>query len=197
MASLNLKKKAWEEEESSDSDIKDNWDDSDEESEQESEEEVEQVQEEDEEPAPLSKRDIERNQIIDSDIQNTEDLFSGLNVTDVSFKNAFSNLNPKTEKDFDEFRKALVQKISKLGSQKNYPAFVNNFVKDLVAPLTDTEAAKVQRSVGVIVTEKQKAARNTAKTKKGAKKSVVTTVSKGKYDMDDYSNGYDDFDDFM
>ncbi|OMJ27676.1 hypothetical protein AYI69_g2878, partial [Smittium culicis] len=43
MASLNLKKKAWEEEESGDSDIKDNWDDSDEESEQESEEEVEQV----------------------------------------------------------------------------------------------------------------------------------------------------------
>ncbi|OLY84834.1 Eukaryotic translation initiation factor 3 subunit J [Smittium mucronatum] len=178
MSSAIPKKKIWEEDDSSDSDVK-------------AKDVVEEV------PVAISSRDVERQLVVDSDIQNAEDLFSGLNIKDVAFKNALTNPNPKTEAEFNQFRIALVEKISKLGTQKNYASFVNSFVKDLVAPLTDTEAAKVQRSVGVIVTEKQKTARNTAKTKKGSKKAVVTTVSKGRVEIDDYTNGYDDFDDFM
>ncbi|PVU93470.1 hypothetical protein BB559_003254 [Furculomyces boomerangus] len=168
-----VQKKKWDEEDESDEDVKDNWDDSEEESEASEEESGYEVLP----PPPKAPQPA----------KNPEP------------EEALSSMNPRTEAEFNDFRKALVDKILKSQNQRNFSNFVNQIVRDLCDPLNDVDVSRVNRTISALLSEKQRAAKNASKNKKkgGAKKAVVTAPPKGKLDTEDYTNGYDDFDDFM
>ncbi|KAI8325448.1 translation initiation factor eIF3 subunit [Martensiomyces pterosporus] len=134
---------------------------------------------------------------VESDLQNTEELFAGLTVKDTQINNALASLNPKTVAEFDEFQKALVERIQKSQTQRFYGQFLEKFIRELADPLKDVDIRKISSMLTTLANEKQRAARDAIKGKKKSKKAVVKAPPKDQMDMTDYSRGYDDFDDFM
>ncbi|PVV00351.1 hypothetical protein BB560_005272 [Smittium megazygosporum] len=201
------------EEESDDSDLKDNWDDSG----SESEEEVESVK-----PAPktipkpsepekklvsnppvISEKELQESLVVESDIQNAEDLFAGLTIKDVEFRNTILSSNPRSEEDFTNFGNIISNKIKSLKSSKHYTSFVPKFVSNVCDSLTDKEITQISRSLKSLAHEKQrlaKAAGKSAKKSTGKSKSavVVDDAPKGKLGKTYFDdNVYEAFDDFM
>ncbi|PVU95554.1 hypothetical protein BB561_001760 [Smittium simulii] len=175
-----------------DSDIKDNWDDSDSESEQE------------QAPAPVkpapkvtkkpilpkelpkaepiaSEKQAQRTLIVESDIQNTEDLFSGLNIKDVEFQDAITKMNPKTEPEFNQFAQIVATKIKRMSINKNYNSFVSKLIKDIADSLPEKEIGALGRALSSLSHEKQRLAKAAAKSSKKTKASVVPLISKISY----------------
>ncbi|KAJ1951936.1 Translation initiation factor 3 subunit J component [Linderina pennispora] len=151
----------------------------------------------DEEDIVSRKLQARRAQVA-SDLQNTEDLFAGLTVKDTQVADVLNTINPKTQAEFDEFRKALVERIQKTQSQRLYVSFLEGLIRELALPLKDVEVRKFSSVLTTLANEKQRAARDAAKgKKKGGKKAVVTAPPKEQLDMNDYSRDFDDFDDFM
>ncbi|CAG8732185.1 6003_t:CDS:2, partial [Funneliformis caledonium] len=81
--------------------------------------------------------------------------------------------NPKTKEDFEEFSKLLVDQIRKHEKQGLYVNFINDFIRELCAPLRDVDVRKFASKV----------------------KPALQTEKFDLYDTTDYGN-YDDFDDF-
>ncbi|KAJ1945861.1 Translation initiation factor 3 subunit J component [Linderina macrospora] len=151
----------------------------------------------DEEDIVSKKMQVRRAQV-ESDLQNTEDLFSGLTVKDTKVADVLSTINPKNQAEFDEFRKALVERIQKTQSHRMYVGFLESLIRDLALPLKDVDVRKFSSVLTTLANEKQRAARDAAKgKKKGGKKAVVKAPPKEQLDMNDYSRNFDDFDDFM
>ncbi|KAJ2160787.1 Translation initiation factor 3 subunit J component [Coemansia sp. RSA 552] len=150
------------------------------------------------EPEDAVERKLRERQLeIDGDLDVAEDLFSGLTVKDTQIKDGLQ-LNPKTQDEFDQFRAALVEKIQTSSDRKMYAKFLELLVRDLAGSLRDVEIRKMSSSLTALAGEKQKAARELAKGKKGGKKAVAMSgPPKEQLDTQDYSRGYDDFDDFM
>ncbi|ORX71479.1 translation initiation factor eIF3 subunit [Linderina pennispora] len=212
---VKVPKKKWDdEEEDSDSSAPDNWDNSSDESESGGRRQVQadsgaereakkkellgsDDSEVDEEDIVSRKLQARRAQVA-SDLQNTEDLFAGLTVKDTQVADVLNTINPKTQAEFDEFRKALVERIQKTQSQRLYVSFLEGLIRELALPLKDVEVRKFSSVLTTLANEKQRAARDAAKgKKKGGKKAVVTAPPKEQLDMNDYSRDFDDFDDFM
>ncbi|KAJ1960001.1 Translation initiation factor 3 subunit J component [Dipsacomyces acuminosporus] len=135
---------------------------------------------------------------VESDLQNTEELFAGLTVKDTRINNTLASLNPKTAEEFDEFQKVLIERIQKSQTQRYYMQFLEKFIRELADPLKDVDIRKISSILTTLANEKQRAARDALKGgKKKNKKALVKAPPKEQLDMTDYSRGYDDFDDFM
>ncbi|KAJ1643013.1 Translation initiation factor 3 subunit J component [Coemansia asiatica] len=225
MEELHGRKKTWaEEEKDSDSSIPSEWDDSEEEESEEEEKlapkakaapaatpkekpaatataaaaSKKDVDDDDGENDAVSKkmRDLQLQQ--ESDLVNAEELFSGLTVKDTKMKDVLTTINPKTQADFDEFQKALVQRIEKAQNSRYYNQFLEKLIRELSTPLKDIDVRKIASSLTTLANEKQRAAREATKPKKKNKKAAIVAPPKDEMDLVDYSNqDYDEFDDFM
>ncbi|KAJ2556238.1 Translation initiation factor 3 subunit J component [Coemansia sp. RSA 1933] len=145
----------------------------------------------------LTTTERERMRQVESDMQNTDDLFAGLTVKDAEINKTIVNMNPKTQADFDQFQKALVERIQKCQANRAYVPFLEKFIRELALPLKDVDVRKFASTLTSLANEKQRAGRDTKTKKKSGKKAAVVAAPKNQVDMTDYSNGYDDFDDFM
>ncbi|KAJ2636468.1 Translation initiation factor 3 subunit J component [Coemansia sp. RSA 1286] len=209
-------KKKWEEEEedSDGSSVLSDWDKSEDESEEEEEQKpapkakaapapkakvnmASSAMAEEEDDA-VSKKIRDRQLQQKADLENAEELFAGLTIKDTGMNNVLATINPKSQDDFDEFQKALVQRIQKAQNSRLYNQFLEKLIRELVEPLKDIEVRKISSTLISLANEKQRAAREASKPKKKNKKATIAAPPKNKIDMADYSNqAYDDFDDFM
>ncbi|KAJ2834431.1 Translation initiation factor 3 subunit J component [Coemansia furcata] len=154
---------------------------------------------EDSEEDDESRRARERRQQQESDASNVDSLFEGLTVKDTKIKDVLTALIPKTEAEFDELQTALVDRIQKSQSHRLYTQFLEKLIRELALPLKDVDMRKFASTLTTLANEKQRIVRDASKKKKTTSKkaAVVTSTPKAKMDMNDYSNAYDEFDDFM
>ncbi|RKP39923.1 eukaryotic translation initiation factor 3 subunit J, partial [Dimargaris cristalligena] len=149
----------------------------------------------------VARRQAERNRELNADAENAADLFSGMTIKDQKFRDDLASLNPRTKDDFDQFRKLLVERITSYQNQRYYSTFVDSFARDICVPMSDMDVRKAASSLSSLANDKQKAARDAAKgkkkTKKPAAKVQAAPAKSTQLDTTDYSNNYDDFDDFM
>ncbi|KAJ2488379.1 Translation initiation factor 3 subunit J component [Coemansia sp. RSA 2050] len=146
-----------------------------------------------------SRKMRERQLQLESDANNVDDLFAGLTVKDVKNRDVLTALMPKTEAEFDELQTALVERIQKSQNHRLYVQFLEKLIRQLALPLKDVDMRKFASTLTTLANEKQRMVRDASKKKKNTSKkaSVVTSTPKAKVDMNDYSNAYDEYDDFM
>ncbi|KAF9939493.1 Translation initiation factor 3 subunit J component [Mortierella antarctica] len=165
-------------------------------------EKIAQIPENETEEEKFERRQREKNAIIESDIANAADLFSGVKVTDgvVTAASALETMKPKTKEQFNEFTTELVNLIQKHEKQGLYASFLEGLIRELASGVRDVDVRKYASTLTTLANEKQKAAKEALKSKKkgSAKPSLVAAKVTSTVDTRDYSNDYnDDFDDFM
>ncbi|KAF9978520.1 Translation initiation factor 3 subunit J component [Actinomortierella ambigua] len=152
----------------------------------------------------FERRLREKNAIIESDIANAADMFSGVKVSgDGGSSSTLESMKPKTKDEFAEFTKELVALIQKHERQGLYVSFLESLMRELAMGVSrDTDVRKFASTLTTIANEKQKAAREASKTKKkggAAKPSLAAASAKTSnlVDTRNYDDAYDEFDDFM
>ncbi|KAJ2679729.1 Translation initiation factor 3 subunit J component [Coemansia spiralis] len=146
----------------------------------------------------LSTKERDQLRQVEADMQNTDELFAGLTIKDAEMNKTIVNANPKSQEEFDEFQKALAERIQKYQNNRMYVQFLDKFIRELALPLKDVDVRKFVSTLTALANEKQKASRDMNKSKKKSnKKTAVAAAPKNQLDMNDYSNAYDDYDDFM
>jgi len=108
-------------------------------------------------------------------------------------------MNPQTPSEFEEFSKALLEKLSTLESSEFYQDFAENFVKGLCTSLNVPTLKKLKGHVDAFHSAKLKEERaNANKAKKGKPvKSSLKFDTDSQYMSGTAAGGYDDMDDFM
>ncbi|KAL8293069.1 hypothetical protein RQP46_000763 [Phenoliferia psychrophenolica] len=149
---------------------------------------------------PQARKAREKAAILKADMANASDLMGGLNLGEPDLL----SMRCQTGGDFDELAAALAERLlSKHGDKPLYAKFVENFVKQLCAPLSDQDVKRAATGLTTLANEKQKAAKDAAggKKKKGAAKpglGASKTVGSGRADTSLYEETLDDdYDDFM
>ncbi|KAF9437387.1 Translation initiation factor 3 subunit J component [Entomortierella beljakovae] len=159
------------------------------------------IEREETEEEKLERRQREKNAIIESDIANASDLFSGIKVTDgvVTVASGLETMKPKTKDQFNEFTNELVALIQKHEKQGLYVSFLEGLIRELAQGCRDVDVRKFSSTLTTLANEKQKAAKEASKTKKkgSSKPSLIAAKTNTAADTRDYSNDYDEFDDFM
>ncbi|KAI8600540.1 translation initiation factor eIF3 subunit [Dissophora ornata] len=159
------------------------------------------VPENETEEEKFERRQREKNAIIESDIANAADLFSGVRVTDgvVAAASKLETMKPKTKDQFTEFATELVTLIQKHEQQGLYASFLEGLFRELAQGCRDVDVRKFSSTLTTLANEKQKAAKDAVKNKKkgSSKPSLVAAKVNTTVDTKDYSNDYDEFDDFM
>ncbi|KAF9916591.1 Translation initiation factor 3 subunit J component [Linnemannia zychae] len=160
------------------------------------------VPERETEEEKFERRQRERNAIIESDIANAADLFSGVKVSGgvVTAASELETMKPRTKDQFNEFTNLLVALIQKHEKQGLYVSFLEGLFRELAQGTRDVDVRKFASTLTTLANEKQKAAKDALKSKKkGSNKPslVATKVAANDLDTRDYSNDYDEFDDFM
>lgn len=158
---------------------------------------LQEIQNEKEETA-LERKQREQQAIVESDMDNTKDLFGGgiadVPIIPVADDSSFNKL-PKIRAEFLPYSDLLADKILELGQSPHYPILVENLVKKILQPCSAEVSRRVNTAVTAIVNEKQRAAKESQKKKKNSGKTFL------KVGADDqtksYDNSYDDFEDFM
>jgi len=130
------------------------------------------------------------NEQLEADLENAQDLFSGMAVKGGT--NAFEHLNPSTAKEFDELKDIIIKKFSGFQGQL-YSNFIENLIREISIDLDLDDSKRLVSTLNAMINEKQKSIKD-AKKKKSSKKGI--TVIKG-LDTTNYDDVYDDFDDFM
>ncbi|KAF9902569.1 Translation initiation factor 3 subunit J component [Linnemannia zychae] len=160
------------------------------------------VPERETEEEKFERRIREKNAIIEADIANAADLFSGVKVTDgvVTAASELETFKPKTKDQFNEYTTMLVNVIQKHEKQGLYVSFLEGLIRELAQGTRDVDVRKFASTLTTLANEKQKAAKDALKSKKkGSNKPSLTAtkVAATTVDTRDYSNDYDEFDDFM
>ncbi|KAG0225771.1 Translation initiation factor 3 subunit J component [Actinomortierella wolfii] len=153
----------------------------------------------------FERRQREKNAMIESDIANAADLFSGVKLSTEGTATGASKIEtmkPKTKDEFSEFTKELVAIIQKHEKQGLYVSFLEGLFRELaIGVARDTDVRKFASTLTTIANEKQKAAKEASKTKKkGANKPSLAAASaktSNLVDTRNYDDAYDEFDDFM
>ncbi|KAJ3052391.1 Eukaryotic translation initiation factor 3 subunit J [Rhizophlyctis rosea] len=155
------------------------------------------AEEEDDYETPEEKKARLRKQVMEADFENTKALF-GVSTPAPTAASKIESSNPSTKPEFDEYIKVVMEKFSSFEKSPQYSYFVENLLRDLLVPLNVDDTRRISSSITAMVNEKQKAAKDAGKKKKGAvgKKSNLQTGPKG-LDTTNYDDTYDDFDDFM
>ncbi|KAG0338270.1 Translation initiation factor 3 subunit J component, partial [Podila humilis] len=126
------------------------------------------VPERETEEEKFERRQREKNAIIESDIANAADLFSGLKTTGgvVTAASSLETMKPKTKDQFNEFTTELVTLIQKHQSQGLYASFLEGLFRELASGVRDVDVRKYASTLTTLANEKQKAAKDALKTKK-------------------------------
>lgn len=114
----------------------------------------------------------------------------------LSTASGIDSMVPVSKSEFENFQKALVEKISAFNNSDHYNDFMENLVKELCIDLNTATLKKIKMSVEALHSTKLKEEK-AAKAKKGKPSkggSLRMDTTKELYGDD---GGYDDMDDFM
>ncbi|CAG8529743.1 4467_t:CDS:2 [Paraglomus brasilianum] len=217
-------KKAWDDEDVDEDQIKDSWEESEEEenkveqkeappkkkkvplAQKIAEREARQREEaeaklaklkllqEEEDEDPIKRKERLRELEIKSDMENVKAMLGDAINIGVDSQSKLDSINPRTKEEFDEFSKLLVERIRKHESKSSYPTFIHNFVRELCLPLKDGDVKKISTTLNTLANEKIRAAREKDKPQRKKGKIKPTLASGGKDDVIDTTN-YSKFDD--
>ncbi|CAK1553078.1 unnamed protein product [Leptosia nina] len=111
------------------------------------------------------------------------------------------SFHPTNKEEFAEFADLLCKKINYYKSKDEFPAFVDELVKNIVVNMPSVEIKRIKLTVDNLYIEKQKAEKNEKSKKpnkgKGKAKLKVEGDNAHLNQYDAYGNFDDDFDDFM
>ncbi|KAK2867422.1 hypothetical protein QQF64_023107 [Cirrhinus molitorella] len=218
--------------EDEDDDVKDNWDDDDEEEEKEEEkkteakptekkklsekikekeilqrkkqEELQKQTEESKTPTELAPEEELAEKLRVKKLQEDSDLELAKEAFGVVSNNVtgIDAMSPSTKEDFTEFERLLKEKISSYEKSIHYSSFLETLFRDLCLSLEVDDLKKINNSLTVLLSEKQRQ----EKANKGKKKKKGVLPGGGlkatmKDDLADYGQfdgGYaQDYEDFM
>ncbi|KAJ3035047.1 Eukaryotic translation initiation factor 3 subunit J [Rhizophlyctis rosea] len=156
-----------------------------------------QADDEDDYETPEEKKARLQKQVMESDFENTKALFA-VSTPSPSGSSKIETMKPSTKPEFDEYIKVVMEKFSSFEKSSQYSYFVENLLRDLLVPLNVDDTRRISSSITAMINEKQKAAKDVGKKKKGAaaKKTTLKTGPSG-MDTTNYDDVYDEFDDFM
>ncbi|KAH9819074.1 eukaryotic translation initiation factor 3 subunit J [Melampsora americana] len=121
-----------------------------------------------EEADPILRKKREQQRTVEADMENARGLFGDAVIS--SGSEDPMKMNPKTKEDFEAMSTALAKVIiSKHGSKALYPTFLEHFIRQLAAPVSDVHARKAASALTTIANEKQRIARDAKKGGKGGK----------------------------
>lgn len=108
------------------------------------------------------------------------------------------SMNPENKEQFDEFRKAISDKIQLYSTSEHYNDMVENLVKEISVDLNKETLKKIKMHVEGLHTAKtkeEKAAKPKQKAKGGKMSTVKMDLEKDIYggSVGDYDDGMDDF----
>ncbi|XP_055689133.1 eukaryotic translation initiation factor 3 subunit J isoform X2 [Lutzomyia longipalpis] len=133
----------------------------------------------------------------ESDLKNAQDLL-GVSGERLSSGEGIDAMVPTNKAEFTELADAISRKVSTFKAKDEFPAFIEELVRNMCVHLNSTDLKKVKTTVDNLYTEKQKMEKE--KSKKGKAKSRA----KLRYDGDTQSKitdygyeEYDEYDDFM
>ncbi|KAI8889091.1 translation initiation factor eIF3 subunit [Backusella circina FSU 941] len=105
-------------------------------------------------------------------------------------------LKPRTRADFEEFKKLLTDLILEKSGNPAYPSFIEQFARDVCAPMKDMDVRKASSSLTALANDKVRQNKEAIKSNKKTK-GKAQTAAKPAASSREYSTTYDDFDDFM
>ncbi|CAB3251068.1 unnamed protein product [Arctia plantaginis] len=121
-------------------------------------------------------------------------------VTEVS-TGKIDNFNPTTKAEFNEFTEMLTKKINLYKSKEEFPAFVDDLVRNIVVQMHSADIKRIKLTVDNLYIEKQKSEKNDKSKKptkgKGKAKLKVEGDNAHLNQYDTYGNFDDDYNDFM
>jgi len=125
----------------------------------------------------------------ENDLKIAQDMFG------VGAVGGLDAMNPQTKEEFEDFSKAVLDKITSLESSEHFQDFAEEFVKNLCMSLNVQTLKKCKTHVEAFHSAKLKEEKAAAgKGKKGKGKS---SVKMERDSTTNYYDGYDDMDDFM
>jgi len=104
-------------------------------------------------------------------------------------------MSPVTKEDFQEFQKAISEKIANFSNSDHYPDFVEALVKDMCMSLNTITLKKIKTGVEAFHSAKLKEEKAAKGGKKPAKKNVIKMERDNDYGIGGYHDN--DMDDFM
>ncbi|XP_076322507.1 eukaryotic translation initiation factor 3 subunit j isoform X2 [Tachypleus tridentatus] len=125
----------------------------------------------------------------ESDLELAKDVFGEKEIS----QRIIDSMSPSSKEEFDEFRKALVTKITQFDKSTHYLLFLDDLFRELTVNLEADDVKKLISTMNAMANEKVKA-QKAGKHKKKAKKATVN-IGKGLDDLGyaDYADEYDDF----
>merc|ERR1712038_678782 len=128
----------------------------------------------------------------ENDLKIAQDMFGADAVGAVGGIDA---MNPQTKEEFDDFSKAVLDKITSLDSSEHFQDFAEDFVRNLCMSLNVQTLKKCKTHVEAFHSAKLKEEK--AATGKGKKGKGKSSVKMERDSTTNYYDGYDDMDDFM
>ncbi|CAH2089809.1 unnamed protein product [Euphydryas editha] len=111
------------------------------------------------------------------------------------------SFHPTNKEEFTEFAELLCKKINYYKSKDEFPAFVDELVKNIVVQMPSADIKRIKMTVDNLYIEKQKAEKNekSKKTNKGKGKAKLKVEGDNAHlnQYDAYGNFDADYDDFM
>ncbi|CAH2235298.1 eukaryotic translation initiation factor 3 subunit J [Pararge aegeria] len=111
------------------------------------------------------------------------------------------SFNPTTKEEFTEFADLLCNKINFYKAREEFPAFVDDLVKNIILQMPSADIKRIKLTVDNLYIEKQKVEKNEKSKKpnkgKGKAKLKVEGDNAHLNQYDAYGNYDADFDDFM
>merc|ERR1712110_942427 len=104
-------------------------------------------------------------------------------------------MNPQSKEEFDEFSKAVLDKITSLESSEHFQDFAEEFVRSLCMSLNVQTLKKCKTHVEAFHSAKLKEEK--AATGKGKKGKSLKSLKMDRDSTTNYYDGYNDMDDFM
>jgi translation initiation factor 3 subunit J len=107
------------------------------------------------------------------------------------------SIKPRTQADFNEFKKLLTDLILLQKENPAYATFLDQFAKDIAGPMKDMDVRKAASSLTALANDKQRQQKDALKNSKKAKGKTQPAAKAAPVQTREYSTTYDDFDDFM
>lgn len=132
----------------------------------------------------------------EADLELAQELFAGdAEAGEAPTMLLIEAMNPETQEEFDAMRTSIARKVTKYETAALYAGFVSDLVGDVVLGMEDTDIRKLEKRLGVIASEKQKA--KAPKSKKKKKAQLGGGIKGGGADaFDDFSAYAYDYDGF-
>ncbi|XP_035667261.1 eukaryotic translation initiation factor 3 subunit J-like [Branchiostoma floridae] len=128
----------------------------------------------------------------EGDLELAKDMFG----VDSETGGKIDRMQPQTREDFEEFQKALVEKVSQYQGSIHFVTFLEELFRDCCLGLEAEDVRRLGTTLTVLSNEKAKAAKAAKGGKKGKKQASSLKAVK-KVDLEDYSTYGDEYDDFM